>query len=159
MNSTLASREPAADTGSETDPHDVFVIEPDVSLAARADKAPLDLLYDVLSNTSAPRPPNSELRVEPDFSAVSPERIDPVFDTGVTDDPAIADVRIDKTAISEHPAPTSRFARRAFMGLFALVSAMAAAAWQHYGDDAKKVIAGLTPQFTFASSPRLTRSS
>lgn len=153
MNSTLASREPAADTGSETDPHDVFVIEPDVSLAVRADKAPLDLLYDVLSNPSTPRPSTPEVRIAPDFSPVSPSRIDPVFDTPVADDADIDDVRIDKTAIGEHPAPTSRFAARAFMGLFALCSAMAAAAWQHYGDDAKKVIVGLTPQFTFASSP------
>src|ERR1700676_4314834 len=62
----------------DTDPHDVFVIEPDASLAARADKAPLDLLYDVLSHNSAPRPsdpapsqvrPDPELRIAPDFSA------------------------------------------------------------------------------------------
>ena len=136
----------------DTDPHDVFVIEPDVSLAVRADKAPLDLLYDVLSNPSAPRPPNPEVRIAPDFSPLSPERIDPVFDTTVADDADIDDVKIDKTEIGEHLAPTSRFARRAFMGLFALCSAMAAAAWQHYGDDATKVIAGLTSQFTFASS-------
>ena len=49
----------------DTDPHDVFVIEPDVSLAARADKASLDLLYDVLSRPSDPAP----VRPDPSFAS------------------------------------------------------------------------------------------
>ena len=42
MHSTLTAR--------ETDPHDIFVIEPDVVLAARADHAPVE---DALSRLAA----------------------------------------------------------------------------------------------------------
>src|SRR3954468_12187165 len=86
----------------DADPHDVFVIEPDLSLAARADKAPLDLLYDVLSHPSAPRPPESapahvrpdpELRVAPDFSAGA--SVPPVARAPVADDIPVNDIKND----------------------------------------------------------------
>src|SRR6266702_5097390 len=38
------------------------------------------------------------------------------------------------------------------MGLFALTSAIAAAAWQHYGDTAKAAIASHVPPFVLAWS-------
>ena len=141
----------------DTDPHDMFVIEPDVSLAARADKAPLDLLYDVLSGPSAPQPPQSapahvrpdpELRIAPDFSAdTAAPSPDTTARANVIDD----DIQLGDTEISAHQPSTSRFARRAVMGLFALVSASGAAAWQHYGDDAKAMVASWTPPFALAS--------
>ncbi|SDP42811.1 hypothetical protein [Afipia sp. GAS231] len=141
----------------DTDPHDVFVIEPDASLAARADKAPLDLLYDVLSGPAAPRPsdstpahvrPDAELRIAPDFSA-SPAA--PALETAVRADAVEDDIRLGETEISAHQPRTSKFARGAVMSLFALVSATGAAAWQHYGDDAKAMMANWTPPFALAS--------
>jgi hypothetical protein len=146
----------------DTDPHDVFVMEPDVSLAARADKAPLDLLYDVLSHPSAPQRPDPELRIAPDFSAVGPAPSAdaaargtvaddiPVNDIGLNDI-SLNDIRPGDTEIGAHPPATSKFARGAVMSLFALGSAMAAAAWQHYGDDAKAMMAHYSPPFSLAS--------
>jgi TolA-binding protein len=145
----------------QADPHDVFVIEPDASLAARADKAPLDLLYDVLSDHSQPRhanserldikpsdvrlsnpaPADSELRIAPDFSAGS--EASPIPDGN--------GIQLGETEISAHRPAAGKFARRVVMGLFALGSAICAAAWQHYGDDAKAMLAQVTPSFTLAS--------
>src|SRR4029077_5430114 len=131
----------------QTDPHDVFVIEPDVSLAARANKAPLDVLKDLLIDHSQPRhsdierldfkpsdirnsnpaSPDSELRIAPDFSAGS-EASPPPDANGI---------QLGETEISARQPAPGKFARRVVMGLFALGSAVCAAAWQHYGDDAK----------------------
>lgn len=147
----------------QTDPHDVFVIEPDVSLAARADKAPLDVLYDVLRDHSQPRPadierldikpsdirlsnpasPDSELRIAPGFSGGSEASLPPDANG----------IQLGETEISAHQPTTSKFARRVVMGLFALGSAVSAAAWQHYGDDAKTMLAQWTPTFALASTP------
>jgi hypothetical protein len=136
----------------DTDPHDVFVIEPDVSLAARTDKAPLDLLYDVLSHNSAPRPPGPELRVGPDFSAVSPTpSVDAATLGTVADDIPVNDIKLADSEISAHQPATSKLARAVVMSLFALGSAIAAAAWQHYGNDAKAMMARYAPPFTLAS--------
>jgi hypothetical protein len=147
----------------QTDPHDVFVIEPDVSLAARADKAPLDVLYNVLRDHSQPRlaenerldispsavrlsnpaPADSELRIAPDFSAGS----------GALPTPDANGIQLGETEISAHQPTPSRFARRVIMGLFAVGSAVGAAGWQHYGDDAKTMLAQWTPAFALASTP------
>jgi TolA-binding protein len=147
----------------DTDPHDVFVIEPD---AARADKAPLDLLYDVLSHPSAPRPsdpapsqvrPDPELRIAPDFSAsAAVPSVDAAVRGTVAGDSPVNDIRLNDiklgdTEISAHQPATSKFARGAVMSLFALGSAVVAAAWQHYGDDAKAMVANWTPPFALVS--------
>jgi hypothetical protein len=133
----------------DTDPHDVFVIEPNVSLAARADKAPLDLLDDVLSHPSDPAPvrPDPELRIAPDFTASAAA---PALDAAALADP-IDDIKLGDTEISAHQPATSKLVRGAVMSLFALGSAMAAAAWQHYGDDAKAMMARYAPPFSIAS--------
>ena len=140
----------------DTDPHDVFVIEPDVSLAARADKASLDLLYDVLSRPSDPAPvrPDPELRIAPDFATHTSVPPVAVAHAPVADDIPANDIQLGETEISAHQPQTGRLARRAVMGLFALVSATGAAAWQHYGDDAKAMVANWTPPFTLASTPK-----
>jgi hypothetical protein len=141
----------------DTDPHDIFVIDPDVSLAARADKAPLDQLYEVLSHNSAPRPPDpapaqvrpaAELRIAPDFSASAAA---PSLDTAARADAPTDDIQLGETEISAHQPPTSKFARSVVMSLFALVSATGAVAWQHYGDDAKAMVANWTPPLALAS--------
>ncbi len=139
----------------DTDPHDVFVIEPDVSLAARADKAPLDQLYDVLSRPSDPAPapvrPDPELRIAPDFSASTSVPPVAVARAPVADDIPVNDIQLGETEISAHQPATGKFARRVVMGLFALVSATGAAAWQHYGDDAKAMVANWTPPLALTS--------
>ena len=143
----------------DTDPHDVFVIEPDVSLAARADKAPLDLLYDVLSRPSDPAPraagPGASHRArfrEQPSTSVPPVA---VARAPVAEDIPVNDIQLGDTEISAHQPPTGKFARRAVMGLFALASATGAAAWQHYGDDAKAMLAQYTPPFAlvFSATP------
>ena len=138
----------------DNDPHDVFVIEPDVSLAARADKAPLDQLYDVLSRSSEPMPlrPDPELRIAPDFSLSTSVPSVAVAREPVADDIPFNDIKLGDTEISAHQPVASKLARRAAMGLFALVSATGAAAWQHYGDDAKAMVSNWTPSFALASS-------
>jgi hypothetical protein len=141
----------------DTDPHDVLVIEPDVSLAARADKAPLDLLYDVLSHPSAPLRPDPEFRIAPDFSAAGPASSadagarGTVADDIPVNDISLNDIRPGDTEIGAHPPATSKLARGVVMSLFALGSAMAAAAWQHYGDDARAMMARYAPPFALAS--------
>jgi hypothetical protein len=141
----------------DTDPHDVFVIDPDVSLAARADKAPLDLLYDVLSRPSDPAPvrPDPELRIAPDLAtrtSVPPVTVAPA---PLADDTPVNDIRLGETEISAHQPRTGKLARRAVMGLFAVASATGAAAWQHYGDDAKAMLAQYAPPFAqvFSATP------
>lgn len=146
----------------DTDPHDVFVIEPDVSLAARQeerrDKAPLDLLYDVLSRPSDPAPtqvrPDPELRIAPDFSASAVVPADTRTaddDIRPSDGKRPGDIKLGDTEISAHQPRTSKFARGVVMSLFAVGSAMGAAAWQHYGDDAKAAMARYAPPFVLAA--------
>jgi hypothetical protein len=142
----------------DTDPHDVFVIEPD---AARADKAPLDLLYDVLSRPSDPAPsqvrPDPEFRIAPDFSAsAAVPSVDAAVRGTVAEDSPVNDIRLNDiklgdTEISAHQPATSKLARGAVMSLFALGSAVVAAAWQHYGDDAKAMVANWTPPYVLVS--------
>lgn len=145
----------------DTDPHDVFVIEPDVSLAARADKAPLDQLYDVLSRSSDPVPaqvrPDPELRIAPDFSASASVPPVAVARAPVADDVPVNDIQLGETEISAHQPSTSKFARSVVMGLFALVSATGAAAWQHYGDDARAMVANWTPPLALSSLVSMTK--
>lgn len=141
----------------DTDPHDMFVIEPDVSLAARADKASLDLLYDVLSRPSDPASvrPDPELRIAPDFATHTSVPPVAVAHAPVADDVPVNDIRLGETEISAHQPRTGKLARGAVMGLFALASATGAAAWQHYGDDAKAMLAQYAPPFAqvFAATP------
>jgi TolA-binding protein len=148
----------------DTDPHDVFVIEPDASLAARADKAPLDLLYDVLSRPSDPAPsqvrPDPELRIAPDFSAsAAVPAVDTAARATVAAEVPVNDIKLGETEISAHRSPANKLARGAVMGLFALVSATGAAAWQHYGDDAKAMVAQYAPTFSLASLASLASTA
>lgn len=146
----------------EADPHDVFVIEPNVSLATRADKAPLDQLYDVLSHPSAPRPsdpvpanvrPDPELRIAPDFSAsAAVPPVEPAARVRAAENVPVNDITLGDAEIGAHQKAGGRLARKAVMGLFALVSAIGAAAWQHYGDDAKAMVANWTPLVSLVST-------
>ena len=132
MQSTLTSR--------ETDPHDIFAIEPDVVLAARADKSPSDLVHDILSRSSSPQAHmQSHMASTASAGASPPPQVDTTFrPTNVN------------SILGERPS-SGKWAKRSFMALFALCSAVAAAGWQHYGDEAKQMIASWTPSFTLSS--------
>jgi hypothetical protein len=163
-------------TPEETDPHDIFVIEPDVVLAARVDKpaadqapppdkAPRDkatanpaedILADILSRPSTPK-----LRVVPDISVAAP--VPPVkttfrataatADAIANDIKAPGDIKVpsDIRLNGVRPSRGSWAKRSVFGFLFALGSVAAAEAWDHYGDTARQMIAVWTPAFTLAS--------
>ena len=146
-------------TVHETDPHDIFVIEPDVVLAARpdavrpgapraeaaradaprADNASADPVHEALSRLAHKR-----TDVQPKLSAAAPS---PTLDTTF------------RAAAADHAKPAGkrssfgRLVRTTFVGfMFALVSAMAAALWTHHGHAAKQMLADWLPPFVLAAS-------
>jgi hypothetical protein len=119
MQSTLTAR--------EADPHDMFVIEPDVVLAARAD-AP-----DVRS-----REPNLRALVSEISAGVAAQAAAPKVDTSF------------RAAHVENKR--GRWAGRfAVAFVFALLSAVGAEAWQRYGDRAQAAIAMVAPLLGLSS--------
>jgi hypothetical protein len=156
-------------TPQETDPHDIFVIEPDVVLAARPDAVRPGAPRADAARADAPRTDNASVDpvhealsrlahqrgdVQPKFSAAAPSpTLDAMF----------------RAAAADHAKPAGkrsgfgRLVRNTFVGfLFALVSAMAAALWTHHGAaakqmiatwlPAKQMIAGWLPPFVLAAS-------
>src|SRR5262245_55464912 len=102
----------------EQDPHDVIEIAPEVVLAARSDQP--SPTTDAVSGPSAP-----EVRVAP-TPGVSTPSVDTTFRATTLDDIRIPGER----------SPFAKWAIRTFMAcLFAIGSAVAAAAWQNYGDE------------------------
>ena len=116
MQSTLSAR--------EADPHDMFVIEPDVVLAARADPH----------------------RREPDLRALVSE-----ISAGVAAQTAAPDV--DTSFRAAHvERKRGRWAGRFAVALaFAMLSAVGAEAWQRYGDRAQATIAMVAPLLGLSS--------
>jgi hypothetical protein len=114
----------------EQDPHDVIEIAPDVVLAARTDKPSLTPATGAPSEPSAP-----EVRVVP-APDVAPPSVETTFRATTLDD----------IPISGERSSFGRWAIRTFMAcLFAICSAVAAAAWQHYGDKAQQMLTDWTP--------------
>ena len=130
-------------TSTETDPHDIFVVEPDVVLAARADHAASDPISPLLA------PP-----IHPRARSLGPGHGDGT--AGRTNVSRGRRRRYRGAAglhVSGERAPRGRWASRAIIGfVFALGSAAAAEGWDHYGDTAKAFIANWTP-FVLNSSP------
>src|ERR1700749_647257 len=119
MQSTLTAR--------QTDPHDVFVFEPDVELAARAD---------------APDPQ----RREPNMRALVSE-----ISAGVAEHAAAPKVDTSFRAAHVERKRGRWITRFIAVFLFALVSAVGAAAWQRYGDRAQAAIAMAAPMLGLSS--------
>src|SRR5215470_5451780 len=119
MQSTLTAR--------EADPHDMFVIEPDVVLAARAD-AP----------EARPREPNLRALVSEISAGVAAQAAAPKVDTSFRS--VAAEKKRGKWASSFIVA-----------FLFALVSALGAGAWQRYGDRAQAYVAMAAPLLGLSS--------
>ena len=142
-------------TPTETDPHDIFVIEPDVVLAARADQTPAAPAVDPISH---PVPPQAETTRNV-VAAVSVPTVDTTFRaTASTATPATGEIRApeievpgDIHLLGKRP-PRGRMARAILGFVFAIGAAAATAAWNHYGDTAKTMIANWTP-FVLAPSP------
>jgi hypothetical protein len=159
----------------ETDPHDIFVIEPDVVLAARVDQplaepspnrtspapkeaSPVeDIMGDILSRPSTPK-----LRVVPDISVAAPVRpvkparpVDTPFRaTAATADAIANEIKIPGDIHPNVKPARGAWAKRAAFGfLFALGSAAAAEGWDRYGDTARQMIADWTPALAQPSSP------
>jgi len=136
-------------TPTETDPHDIFVIEPDVVLAARADQTPAAPAVEPISH---PAPPQAEKA--PDVAAaVSMPKVDTTFRaTASAAAPAAGEIRVPEIGVpsdihlSGRRPPRGRWMARAILGfVFAIGTAAAAAAWDHYGNTAKTMIANWTP--------------
>ena len=162
----------------ETDPHDIFVIEPDVVLAARVDqplqepvherpaqaakpsqdKAPAnpveDIMGDILSRPSTPK-----LRVVPEISLAAltakPTRpVEATFRaTAATADAIANEIKIPSDRLNGARPSRGAWAKRAAFGfLFALASVAAAEAWDRYGDTAREMLAQWTPALSLPSS-------
>src|SRR5690242_1331723 len=113
MQSTLTAR--------EADPHDIFVIEPDVVLAARSD---------------APEPQ----RREPNLRALVTE-----ISAGVAAQAAAPKVDTSFRSVASEKRRGKWLSRFITVFLFALLSAVGAAAWQRYGDRAQAYVAMAAP--------------
>lgn len=136
MHSTLKPR--------DSDPHDDFTIAPDVVPAAWADKVLADITRDATSHPDAGSAASDRQPAAASGGAAAAPTVDTTFRATATDDIRVA---------VEQPS-TRRWGRSAVMVvMFALCSALAAAAWQHYGDAARQMLAKWTPPFGLTSSP------
>jgi hypothetical protein len=133
MHSTLNLKE-------TDDPHDGSTIAPDVVPAAWADK----VLADIKRGAGGP-PADQKPSTGPSIAAVAPA---PAVDTTFR---ATATGKIHVSG--DRPSGGSWTSRAVVAFMFALCSALAAAAWQHYGHTAKQMIAEWTPPFVLAASP------
>lgn len=146
----------------DTDPHDVFAIES--LLHAHAEKMPHAEKAPPLANDQATPPAAPPVHVAPPISVGAPgPQVEPSFSAPVARDIKVhnddaadkggaGEIKVDALKALED-RPTARWVKRAFMALLALVGAVAAAGWQHYGDDATAIAAEWTPSFVLAALP------
>jgi hypothetical protein len=125
---------------------DAPAIAPEIVPAAWADK----VLADITSGTKSHAP---DQRPAPHSGGAPALAIDTTFRAA-----AVGNVQAPREKPpAGKPAGKWKWATKAIMGfMFALCSAMAAAAWQHYGDAAKQMVSNWIPQFTLAASPPLS---
>jgi len=133
-------------TLKEADPHDVFAIE--TILAARGDRAP-PLAHDAVGHPGGPQG-------APEISiGVPAAQIEPAFHAAGVSDIPIENIRPDEIKIDGIKGlgerPPAKWVRRVVMALLGLAGATAAAAWQHYGDQAKAMAVEWAPPFVIAA--------
>lgn len=135
----------------EADPHDVFAIES--ILAGRADRAP-PLVHDPASQPVAPpvnAAPEIPVNVVPEISvAATAPQVEPEFRVTDVGNIQVESVRPDDIKVGDVMAPgerpTSKSSKRVFMALLGLCGVIAAAGWQHYGDQAKAMAVSWAPE-------------
>jgi hypothetical protein len=149
-------------TPQNTDPHDVFVIEPDVVLASRqASPDPVQELLSHLAHKAAEKQPTAsvvphvtQVSVAPEISVV-PEA-PPVAPTPAAES-AFRAAPIDTTdraVVTNDRAGIGWWLRRASIAfVFALCSAFAAAAWTHHGAAARHLMSNWLPPSILAALP------
>src|SRR5712671_7671988 len=133
MHSTLNLKE-------TDDPHDGPAIAPDVVPAAWADRVLADIKRDAVSGATG-----KKLDTGPSVAAgAAAPSVDTTFRA----------TAVNKVQVSgDRPSSGSWTSRAVMAFMFALCSALAAAAWQHYGHTAKQMIADWAPPFVLAASP------
>jgi hypothetical protein len=159
-------------TLKDTDPHDVFAIES--LLAAHAEKAP-PLAHEPAAFPVAPQVQvaanpqvqvaakpqvqgagQPQVQVAPPISVGAPNpQVEPAF-------PDASDIPLENIRPGEinmsglrlpGERPTAKWVKRVVMALLGLCGALAAAAWQHYGEQATAMAAEWTPPFVLAALP------
>ena len=132
----------------EADPHDVFAIES--ILAARADHRAPPLAHDPASQPAAP-----QVHVAPEISVAAAPQVEPVFHAIDVRNIQVESIKSDEIRVDDLKPPgeklTPKWMKRIVMGLLGLCGAIAAAAWQHYGDHAKAMAVSWTPQSVVAA--------
>ncbi len=133
-------------TLKEADPHDVFAIE--TILAARGDRAP-PLAHDAVGHPGGSK-------AAPEISIGVPAgQIEPAFHAADVSDIPIENIRPDAIKIDGIKGlgerPTAKWVKRVVMAVLGLAGATAAAAWQHYGDQAKAMAVEWAPPFVIAA--------
>ena len=136
----------SAQPQQEADPHDVFAIE--LILAGRADNRAPPLVHDPASQPAAP-----PVHVAPEISvaAVAAPQVEPVFRVADVGNIHADSIRPDEIRVGDVMAPgerpASKAGKRVVIALLGLSAAIAAAAWQHYGDQAKAMAVNWAPEF------------
>src|ERR1700677_1836050 len=137
-------------TPQDTDPHDAFVIEPDVVLAARQPSPdPVRELLSHLAHKAAERSP--EVSAAPEVSVVAPTpAVDTTFRATAVDNIDTT----DRPVVPDNRPGIGWWVKRSFVAfMFALCSAFAAAAWTHHGAAARQMISSWLPPFVLAALP------
>jgi hypothetical protein len=131
-------------TLQQADPHDVFRIEPDAVPVAPAGHGSPDPVHEVLTLLSQRRT----------RTASGVPRIDPIPAVDTTFRAAAVDnVHVPSDIKVPGDRPIRHWAKNASAAfVFALGSALAAAAWQHYGAAASQMISDWTPPLALISS-------
>jgi hypothetical protein len=143
-------------TLKDTDPHDVFAIES--LLHAHAEKAP------PLAHEPLPVAPQVQVAAKPQVQVAPPisvgapgPLVEPPFPASDARDIPLKNIRPDEIYVSglklPNERPTAKWVKRAVLALLGLCGAMAAAAWQHYGDQATAMAAEWAPPFVLAALP------
>jgi len=150
-------------TLKDTDPHDVFAIES--LLAAHAEKAPL--AHDTAAPSVAPQvqvaaqphvQAKPQIHAAPQISVSAPiPQVEPTFRAADVRDIHVetvrsSEIKLDGLKPLGEPR-TAKWVKRVIMALLGLCGATAAAAWQHYGDQATAMATEWAPPFVLAALP------
>jgi hypothetical protein len=149
MHSTLTLR--------ESDPHDTFAIAPEAVPAAWADKVLADIKREPSSRSGSPASLQPPLARSGPAAAAAAPTVDTTFRATAANDIHVPNIHVRNIHVANErpagPPSTGHWARSTIVAfMFALCSAAAAAAWQHYGDAARQMISAWTPPFALTSS-------